>query len=253
MSMVSRRVFLKCVGVGSAAVVSAALLGGCSGGGSSSSGSNNNGGSGNGGNNNGSNGNNTGNGSSSGTNNGDNASSGSSGTTVTSGDLGKGHQYRPITTIPLKDYEKNMIKDQGVTLYLAMFVDDTTEFDDGSTLAWMNFVLENRSDDIKIPLENPYGDLTQKELATLTENAFFGKYDSKYMEVKCGSKRIPAAVLSGDTSTMSSTLLPGQSATVTLFCKMPKDWTSVTVKYAMPYDTKKYANFIVYPSDSMND
>ncbi len=253
MSMVSRRVFLKCVGVGSAAVASAALLGGCSGGGSSSSGSNNNGGSGNGGNNSGSNGNNSGNGSSSGTNNGNNASSGSSGTTVTSGDLGKGHQYRPMATIPLKDYEKNMIKDQGVTLYLYMFVDGTTEFDDGSTTALMYFVLENGSDDIKIPLENPYGDFTQKELVTFTENAFSGKYESKYMEVKCGSKRIPTAVLSGDTSTMSSILVPGQSATVMLLCKMPKDWTSVTVKYVMPYDTKKYANFIVYPSDSMND
>lgn len=246
MSMVSRRTFLKCIGAGSAAIASAALLGGCSGSNSSSSSSTSSGNNSSGGGNT-SNGN-TGSSSSSSSNTNNSASSGT--TNSITGDIGKGKQYRPMTSVPIKDYDQNIANDQNVEIMLTLFQNGTTVDDDGYVSALFYFTVTNDSEKIRVPLENPYGDFTQKELMNFSENAFSGKYEPKYMEVKCGTRRVQAAVLSGDSSTVSSALAPGESGTILLLCRFPKDWTSATVKYTLPYDTKKYVNFIVYPSDS---
>ena len=252
MSMVSRRVFLKCLGVGSAAVASAALLGSCSGGAASSgsnvSGSN----SGNHGNNSNSN-----SGANSNSNSSSSSSSAPSDSTVTSGDIGKGYVYRSMLTCPTTEFGKNIAEDQGIQIYLHGYEDDFVMNDNGEKeyiVGRLTFMIHNGSDNIKIPMEHPYADMSFEDFTlfcTMTE-VFKGKFQSKYLEASCASKHIPVAVIATGEG-VHAQMLPGQSGSIMMACKLPVNWASFTVRYTLPYDTKKYVNFIVYPSDAMND
>ena len=252
MSMVSRRIFLKCLGVGSAAVASAALLGGCSGGAASSgsnvsgSGSHNNNSSNSGANN-----------SNSSSSSSSSSSTASSDSTVTSGDIGKGYVYRSMLTCPATKHSKNIAEDQGIQIYLHGYEDDFVMNDNGEKeyiVGRLTFIIHNGSDSIKIPMEHPYADMSFEDFtlfSTMTE-VFKGKFQSKYLEASCGSKHIPVAAIATGKG-VHAQMLPGQSGSIMMACKLPVNWASFTVKYTLPYDTKKYVNFIVYPSDAMND
>lgn len=247
MSLVSRRDFL----AGSLAVASATLLSGC--GGPSNSGSNGgsnggNGGSSGGGSNGGSN--NENNGSSGGSNSGNN---GSSEKPNILGDLGKGYQYRPMTSCPIKDYDRNTVEDQGISTFLYIFQEDTNVDSEGYTTGQLLFSISNASDDINVDVDNPIGDLSQKDIANIGSSAdLFKKYPAKHMEVKCGSRVLQAASIGGDSDSYISPIAPGRSGIIVLYCRLPKDWTSISIRYTMPYDSRKYANFIVYPEDNAN-
>lgn len=243
MSLISRRNFL----IGSLAATSAVLLTGCGG---SSSGNDSNT-SGNGGSSGGSN-NTPGN-----NGNGENNSNSSNGTGTNNGsenvlgDLGKGYQYRPYTSCAFKDYEKNIVQDQGIGTFLYVFTASDTIDEDGYITGTLLFSIANDSEDIDVPVENPLGNLSQNDLNKLESSSnLYKNYSSKYMEVKCGSAVMQAATFGGNSTDGTSPIKPGDTGIVYLVCRLPKDWTSATIRYTMPYDTRKYANFIIYPSDS---
>lgn len=265
MSMVSRRVFLKCVGVGSAAVASAALLGGCSGNESSASSGNansSNSGNHNNGNSNGNSGSNASSSSSSSASSSSSSSSSSASSsenTVTSGDIGRGYKYRVIRNNEVKDNDKNIAIDQGFEIYsyLVSNMGTYTYFEDGYAKELPGYVnvavafsITNNSKNIKVPIENNWTELNHE--ADIYE-FLSGKYASKYMEVTCGAEHIRTCVSSVEYSYKTPGILtPNCGGMITLCCLLPNDWTSATIKYTLPYDTKKYANFIIYKSDVLN-
>lgn len=262
MSMVSRRAFLKCIGVSSAAVASAALLGGCSGNESSASSGNansSNSGNHNNGNSNGNSGSNASSSSSSSASSSSSSSaSGASSAenTVTSGDIGRGYKYRVIRNNEVKDNDKNIAIDQGFEIYsyLVSNMGTYTYFEDGYAKELPGYVnvavafsITNNSKNIKVPIENNWTELNHE--ADIYE-FLSGKYASKYMEVTCGAEHIRTCVSSVEYSYKTPGILtPNCGGMIALCCLLPNDWTSATIKYTLPYDTKKYANFIIYKED----
>ena len=254
MSMVSRRDFLKCIGVGSAAVASAALLGGCSGNANSNSGNHNH----NNGNSNSNSGSNVSSSSSSSasSSSSSSSSSASSDSTVTSGDIGRGYKYRVIRNNEVKDNDKNIAIDQGFEIYsyLVSNMGPYTYFEDGYAKELPGYVnvavafsITNNSKNIKVPIENNWTELNHE--ADIYE-FLSGKYASKYMEVTCGAEHIRTCVSSVEYSYKTPGILtPNCGGMIALCCLLPNDWTSATIKYTLPYDTKKYANFIIYKED----
>ncbi len=254
MSMVSRRDFLKCIGVGSAAVASAALLGGCSGNANSNSGNHNH----NNGNSNSNSGSNVSSSSSSSasSSSSSSSSSASSDSTVTSGDIGRGYKYRVIRNNEVKDNDKNIAIDQGFEIYsyLVSNMGTYTYFEDGYAKELPGYVnvavafsITNNSKNIKVPIENNWTELNHE--ADIYE-FLSGKYASKYMEVTCGAEHIRTCVSSVEYSYKTPGILtPNCGGMIALCCLLPNDWTSATIKYTLPYDTKKYANFIIYKED----
>lgn len=158
-----------------------------------------------------------------------------------------------MTSCPIKDYDRNTVEDQGISTFLYIFQEDTNVDSEGYTTGQLLFSISNASDDINVDVDNPIGDLSQKDIANIGSSAdLFKKYPAKHMEVKCGSRVLQAASIGGDSDSYISPIAPGRSGVIVLYCRLPKDWTSISIRYTMPYDSRKYANFIVYPEDNAN-
>ena len=104
---------------------------------------------------------------------------------------------------------------------------------------------------VNIEIENIYNRFSLEARKDYERDPFAsGLGYSKYMEASSDSRKLPLALTSGPVGDGSSILKPGMSSVaLQVYCRVPKGWNSIDVRYTIPFDPKTYINFVVYPRD----
>lgn len=165
-------------------------------------------------------------------------------------DIGNGKVYPAIGLLDDSLKEQNVAKYMNIQVGLGGYFDMGTA-DNGKHYIEALFQIYNYSNDITIPTEN--GEKSASYQGSPVDAVESGDFTSKYLQILDGYNYAAVGFNMGDQD--YSDLKPVEGGysygMLTVIIEVPENWTSINFRYSMPFDTTKYANFVLTTADDL--
>ena len=167
-------------------------------------------------------------------------------------DIGNGKVYPAIGLLDDSLKEQNVAKYMNIQVGLGGYFDMGTA-DNGKHYIEALFQIYNYSNDITIPTEN--GEKSANYKGTPVDAVESGDFTSKYLQIQEGYNYAAIGSNMGDQDQAYSDLKPVEGGysygMLAVIIEVPENWTSINFRYSMPFDTSKYANFVLTTEDDL--
>lgn len=167
-------------------------------------------------------------------------------------DIGNGKVYPAIGLLDDSLKEQNVAKYMNIQVGLGGYFDMGTA-DNGKHYIEALFQIYNYSNDITIPTEN--GEKSANYKGTPVDAVESGDFTSKYLQIQEGYNYAAIGSNMGDQDQAYSDLKPVEGGysygMLAVIIEVPENWTSINFRYSMPFDTTKYANFVLTTEDDL--
>lgn len=168
-------------------------------------------------------------------------------------DIGNGKVYPAIGLLDDSLKEQNVAKYMNIEVGLGGYFDMGTAAN-GKHYIEALFQIYNYSNDITIPTEN--GEKTATWQGSFVDAVDSGNFTSKYLQILDGYNYAVFGFNIGDRD--YSDLKPATDSeagysygSLVAIIEVPENWTSINFRYSMPFDTSKYANFVLTTADDL--
>lgn len=165
-------------------------------------------------------------------------------------DIGNGKVYPAIGLLDDSLKEQNVAKYMNIQVGLGGYFDMGTA-DNGKHYIEALFQIYNYSNDITIPTEN--GEKSASYQGSPVDAVESGDFTSKYLQILDGYNYAAVGFNMGNQD--YSDLKPVEGGysygMLTVIIEVPENWTSINFRYSMPFDTTKYANFVLTTADDL--
>lgn len=167
-------------------------------------------------------------------------------------DIGNGKVYPAIGLLDDSLKEQNVAKYMNIQVGLGGYFDMGTAAN-GKHYIQALFQIYNYSNDITIPTEN--GEKAATWQGSYVDAVDSGNFTSKYLQIQEGYNYAAIGFNMGDKDQAYSDLKPVEGGysygMLTVIIEVPENWTSINFRYSMPFDTTKYANFVLTTEDDL--
>ena len=167
-------------------------------------------------------------------------------------DIGNGKVYPAIGLLDDSLKEQNVAKYMNIQVGLGGYFDMGTAAN-GKHYIQALFQIYNYSNDITIPTEN--GEKAATWQGSYVDAVDSGNFTSKYLQIQEGYNYAAIGFNMGDQEQAYSDLKPVEGGysygMLTVIIEVPENWTSINFRYSMPFDTTKYANFVLTTADDL--
>ena len=168
-------------------------------------------------------------------------------------DIGNGKVYPAIGLLDDSLKEQNVAKYMNIEVGLGGYFDMGTAAN-GKHYIEALFQIYNYSNDITIPTEN--GEKSANYQGTPVDAVESGDFTSKYLQILDGYNYAVVGFNIGNQD--YSDLKPATDSedgysygSLVAIIEVPENWTSINFRYSMPFDTTKYANFVLTTEDDL--
>lgn len=168
-------------------------------------------------------------------------------------DIGNGKVYPAIGLLDDSLKEQNVAKYMNIQVGLGGYFDMGTAAN-GKHYIEALFQIYNYSNDITIPTEN--GEKSANYQGTPVDAVESGDFTSKYLQILDGYNYAVVGFNIGNQD--YSDLKPATDSedgysygSLVAIIEVPENWTSINFRYSMPFDTTKYANFVLTTEDDL--
>ncbi len=168
-------------------------------------------------------------------------------------DIGNGKVYPAIGLLDDSLKEQNVAKYMNIEVGLGGYFDMGTAAN-GKHYIQALFQIYNYSNDITIPTEN--GEKSANYKGTPVDAVESGYFTSKYLQILDGYNYAVVGFNIGNQD--YSDLKPATDSeagysygSLVAIIEVPENWTSINFRYSMPFDTSKYANFVLTTEDDL--
>lgn len=165
-------------------------------------------------------------------------------------DIGNGKVYPAIGLLDDSLKEQNVAKYMNIQVGLGGYFDMGTAAN-GKHYIQALFQIYNYSNDITIPTEN--GEKVASYQGSPVDAVESGDFTSKYLQILDGYNYAAVGFNMGNRD--YSDLKPVEGGysygMLIVTIEVPENWTSINFRYSMPFDTTKYANFVLTTEDDL--
>lgn len=167
-------------------------------------------------------------------------------------DIGNGKVYPAIGLLDDSLKEQNVAKYMNIQVGLGGYFDKGTAAN-GKHYIQALFQIYNYSNDITIPTEN--GEKAATWQGSFVDAVDSDNFTSKYLQIQEGYNYAAIGSNMGDQDQAYSDLKPVEGGysygMLAVIIEVPENWTSINFRYSMPFDTTKYANFVLTTADDL--